>query len=139
MADLTREDSLALLRVDASAAQRRTRCLRRGTAARITCWPYQSATYFNGDDHCTNMKGGCGCTHAEQRAVLAILTSPVLHEIAGRCTLWVTLSPCTACANLCVNSLLFSKVVYLRELKHDLRGIDILRKAGIEVVKGEEL
>jgi len=33
---------------------------------------------------------------------------------------------------------LFKRVVYLRPLEHDLRGIDILRLAGIEVVKGDE-
>lgn len=128
-------DVLSQLISDAGIAESMTECHRRGTAARVSHGNEMRAASINGSAWCNGIKGNCGCLHAEVRAVLSALRDGAPQ---GQCELWVTLSPCTACANLCVSSKLFKRVVYLRPLEHDLRGIDILRLAGIEVVKGDE-
>lgn len=131
-------DVLGTIISQANFAAKTTNCLRRGTFACITRDGQIVASGINGDSHCTNLKGRCGCTHAEVRAVLSFYKHRAPIE-ERQYDLWVTLSPCTACANMCVYSQLFRKVVFLRPLLHDLNGIHILRRAGIEVVRAKEL
>ncbi len=107
-----------------------TMCLRRGTAARIVTphggfWRAMNAPVLS----CTNMVGNCGCQHAEPRVI-----AKMLHESGlppWKLTTLVTLSPCTACANLLVGLKRFDGVYWLRPLVHDLRGLRILEAAGI--------
>lgn len=124
----------ALLIADADLADRTTRCLRRGCAARALHVEFgrDVGPFFNGPStscDCTAVRGSCGCAHAEQRLVTTMLKE---HLVRRDWKLYCTLSPCAQCADLIILSGLFVEVVYLRTL-HDRRGIDKIVAAGIEI------
>ncbi len=80
-------------------------------------------------------KGSCSLAlHAEQNAILYASKNNVVIE---GCTLYVTLSPCLACARV-IYTLGIKKVFYLhsyadyKKLTSD-EGVDFLRKFGVEV------
>lgn len=80
-------------------------------------------------------KGGCSLAlHAEQNAILYAAKNNVSVEGA---TMYVTLSPCLACAKV-LYSLRIKKVVYLnsyaeyKKISSD-EGVDFLKKFGVEV------
>lgn len=82
-------------------------------------------------------KGSCSLAlHAEQNAILYASKNNV--QIEGS-TLYITLSPCIACARV-IFSLGIKKVIYLNSyaefkgLKSD-EGVDFLIKFGVEAVK----
>ena len=82
-------------------------------------------------------KGGCSLAlHAEQNAILYAAKNNVPMDGA---TMYVTLSPCLACAKV-LFSLGISKVVYkdsyaaYKKIPND-EGLDFLIKFGVEVVK----
>ncbi len=82
-------------------------------------------------------KGSCSLAlHAEQNAILYAAKNNV--EIAGS-TLYITLSPCIACARVIFTTGI-KKVYYLNSyadfkgLKSD-EGVDFLQKFGVEVVR----
>ena len=66
--------------------------------------------------------------HAEANAILKVAASTQSAEGA---TLYVTLSPCTECSKL-IHQSGIKRVVYTREYR-DTTGIELLRKAGVEV------
>lgn len=85
----------------------------------------------------TDSKGSCSLAlHAEQNAIIYALNNGM--KIDGS-TLYITLSPCLACARL-LYSAQVSKVVYLKSyaeykgLASD-EGVDFLRRFGVEVEK----
>jgi dCMP deaminase len=51
----------------------------------------------------------------------------------NNCDLYVTLSPCSSCAKLIIQSGI--KKVYYKEMYRDFTGIDILTESGIEVIQ----
>ena len=80
-------------------------------------------------------KGSCSLAlHAEQNAILYAAKSNIAIEGS---TLYVTLSPCIACARV-IFTIGIKKVYYLNSyadfkgLKHD-EGVDFLKKFGVEV------
>lgn len=82
-------------------------------------------------------KGGCSLAiHAEQNAILYAVKNSSSVEGA---TLYVTLSPCLACARI-IYSMGIRKVIYLKSyaehkgLESD-EGVDFLMKFGVEVVR----
>lgn len=82
-------------------------------------------------------KGSCSLAlHAEENAILYAVQNGT--SIEG-CTLYVTLSPCIACARI-VFSMKISKVIYLQSyaqykgLAID-EGVDFLQRFGVEVVQ----
>jgi dCMP deaminase len=82
-------------------------------------------------------KGSCSLAlHAEQNAILYATKNNVTLENA---TLYVTLSPCIACARV-IYTMGIKKVIYLdsyaayKGLPSD-EGVDFLRKFGVEVVR----
>ncbi|WP_420577799.1 deoxycytidylate deaminase [Ekhidna sp.] len=84
-------------------------------------------------------KGGCSLAiHAEQNALLYAVKNKT--EVKGA-TLYVTLSPCLACARI-IFTMGVEKVVYLKSyaehkgIPND-EGVDFLRKFGVEVEKYE--
>ncbi|MBL0051382.1 MAG: dCMP deaminase family protein [Bacteroidetes bacterium] len=85
-------------------------------------------------------KGGCSLAlHAEENAILYAAKNKM--EIAGA-TLYVTLSPCLACART-IYTLGIKKVFYLDSYAHfrgiDLdEGIDFLQRFGVEVHQYEK-
>jgi dCMP deaminase len=81
-------------------------------------------------------KGGCSLAiHAEQNAILYAVKNKTSVDGA---TLYVTLSPCLACARI-IYSMGIRKVIYLKSyaehkgLARD-EGVDFLNKFGVEVV-----
>lgn len=84
-------------------------------------------------------KGGCSLAiHAEQNALLYAVKNKT--EVKGA-TLYVTLSPCLACARI-IFTMGVEKVIYLKSyaehkgIPND-EGVDFLRKFGVEVEKYE--
>ncbi|SFC69169.1 dCMP deaminase [Flexibacter flexilis DSM 6793] len=82
-------------------------------------------------------KGSCSLAlHAEENAILYAVQNGT--SIEG-CTLYVTLSPCIACARI-VFSMKISKVIYLQSyaqykgLAID-EGVDFLQRFGVEVAQ----
>lgn len=82
-------------------------------------------------------KGSCSLAlHAEQNAILYASKNNVAIE---GCTLYVTLSPCLACARV-IYTLGIRKVIFLssyaefKGLPSD-EGVDFLRKFGVEVLQ----
>jgi dCMP deaminase len=82
-------------------------------------------------------KGGCSLAlHAEQNAILYAAKNQMALEGA---TIYVTLSPCLACAKV-LFSLGIKKVIYLdsyaeyKKIASD-EGVDFLRKFGVEVLR----
>ena len=71
--------------------------------------------------------------HAEANAITQVAKSS--NSSAGA-TLYVTASPCLECAKLIIQSGI-KRVVYSEEYRIT-DGIDLLRRAGVEVVKYEE-
>ncbi len=82
-------------------------------------------------------KGSCSLAlHAEQNAILYAAKNGSTVEGA---TIYVTLSPCLACARI-IFSMKITKVIFYKSyanfkgLKND-EGVDFLRKFGVEVVE----
>ena len=71
--------------------------------------------------------------HAEANAITKVARSGNSSEGA---TLYITDSPCMECAKLIIQSGI-RRVVYAREYRI-IDGVDLLRRAGIQVVKFEE-
>ena len=72
--------------------------------------------------------------HAEANAILK--TARSTQDISGS-TLYLTLSPCKDCSKLIIQSGI-KKIVYLEDYR-DQDGIKILRAAGIEITKINDL
>jgi dCMP deaminase len=86
-------------------------------------------------------KGSCSLAlHAEQNAILYAAKNGSAIEGA---TIYVTLSPCLACARI-IFSMKIKKVIFFKSyasykgIKSD-EGVDFLRKFGIEVVQYDKL
>ena len=84
-------------------------------------------------------KGSCSLAlHAEQNAILYAVKNKTNVEGA---TLYVTLSPCIACARI-IYTMKIEKVVYLKSyaeykgIQND-EGVDFLKKFGVQVEKYE--
>ncbi|MBP9987814.1 MAG: dCMP deaminase family protein [Bacteroidales bacterium] len=71
--------------------------------------------------------------HAEANAITKVAKS---HNSSEGATLYVTDSPCMECSKLIIQAGI-KRVVYRREYRI-VDGIDLLRKAGIEVCKYDE-
>lgn len=121
------------------AAERSTRCKRKGAAALATDAEMQAVIVaHNGPTHisCTAELGNCGCQHAEARLVMQLMRLTTLDQSWRPDILLTTLAPCVACAYLIAESGRFRTVLHLREY-HDARGAEILRRAGLEVLSLE--
>ncbi len=66
--------------------------------------------------------------HAEANAILKIAASA---QTAQGATLYITLSPCKECSKL-IHQSGIKRVVYIKEYR-DVTGVNLLRKAGVEV------
>ena len=81
------------------------------------------------DDCLCETTGKYGCVHAEINALIKCRSD------AADKVLFVTLSPCVACAAAIINAPgSFSAVYYLEEWKND-EGLKLLRKSGIKTEK----
>lgn len=81
------------------------------------------------DDCLCETAGKYGCVHAEINALIKCRSD------AADKVMFVTLSPCVACAAAIINAPgSFSAVYYLEEWKND-EGLKLLRKSGIKTEK----
>lgn len=71
--------------------------------------------------------GRCGCLHSEQNSLIKAGAA-----VPGK-VMFVTLSPCLMCAKMAVNTNVAR--VYYREGYRDPAGLDVLRRAGVEVIR----
>ena len=79
------------------------------------------------DDCLCETNGKYGCVHAEINALIKCRS-----DAEGK-VMFVTLSPCVACAAAIINAPgSFSAVYYLEEWKND-EGLKLLQKAGIKI------
>jgi deoxycytidylate deaminase len=131
----------ARLASDAEAAERATTCRRRGTMARAVVVEGEDIILLpnlvvaNGGASCLALPAGCGCPHAEQKLIVKILRDSNYAKRSDLCLL-SSLEPCEQCANLIVESGLFSRVAWLATYR-DGRGQEILRRANIFCQDGE--
>lgn len=79
---------------------------------------------------CTNVTGGCGCSHAEPRAILEAYRKgwmPGGWDVRSMKLVMVcTYSPCTNCANIINESGIIHAVCYDILTDHDKRGASLL-------------
>jgi dCMP deaminase len=82
-------------------------------------------------------KGGCSLAiHAEQNAILYAVKN---HSSVEGATLYITLSPCLACARI-IFTMRIAKVIYLNSYAEHKgiatdEGVDFLRKFGVKAEK----
>ena len=111
----------------------KTECKRKLVSAIVL--DHDAAHFFwNGPNlagECSNVVGGCGCLHAEQRAIYSMLTTYKIR--LGKMQMVVQYSPCTNCANAIILSQLFDTVYFETLTEHDPRGLEILKKNGVKV------
>lgn len=86
--------------------------------------------------HCTDVgceveAGGCtNSTHAEANAIAFAAKEGIA---TGFAELYCTHTPCIKCAQLIINSGIIR--VYTGKAYRDMRGADLLKKAGVEVIQ----
>lgn len=125
----------------AIAISKRSTCSRLQVGTVITSVDFRQvlALGYNGtatgmSNECTSdSKGGCICCHSEMNAI-----TNCTCERQAKKLVFVTYNPCITCSQLLVNLGGVQKVYYL----HDYRittGLDILKGAGIEVVKWNDV
>lgn len=71
----------------------------------------------------------CICIHAEQNA---IIQAAYLGTSTKEGTLYTTSNPCSSCAKMLINAGI-TKVVCKKD-HHDLKGLQLLKEAGIKIV-----
>ena len=134
----------------AQVVMRRADCIRGPRAAIIVKDFRIISTGYNGAPHglkncsdggclrCRNRHEGkieryqyeesCICIHAEQNA---IIQAAYLGTSTKGATIYLTLSPCSSCAKMIINSGIVR--VVCRDLHHDGGGIKLLKVAGVKV------
>jgi dCMP deaminase len=130
---------------------RRSHCIKRHVGAVLTKETRIISIGYNGPPSGTHncdeqwpdvgcprdSKGGCSLAiHAEQNAILYAVKNKTSVEGA---TLYVTLSPCLACARI-IYSMRIQKVIYLQSYAEykgitSDEGVDFLRKFGVEAIR----
>jgi dCMP deaminase len=130
---------------------RRSHCIKRHVGAVLTKETRIISIGYNGPPSGTHncdeqwpgvgcprdSKGGCSLAiHAEQNAILYAVKNKTSVEGA---TLYVTLSPCLACARI-IYSMGIQKVIYLQSYAEykgiaSDEGVDFLVKFGVEAVR----
>lgn len=111
--------------LDALCEQTPSACRRKTVHCALMDWPEIISTACNGPSQdsveCTGETGGCGCSHAEPRALM-----DCLHRRKKHLILFCKYSPCTTCANLILDSKIVRAVCYDIFTEHDPRGVEIL-------------
>lgn len=136
----------------AQIIKKRSNCLRRPYGALVVRDFRIMTTGYNGTPHgikdcidggcerCLRREKGeiksheyqesCVCIHAEQNA---IVQAAYLGTSLKGATMYSTISPCSSCAKLIINAGIIRYIYH--EKHHDGEGINLLKKAGIEVKK----
>jgi len=136
----------------AQVVKTRSNCLRRPYGALIVKDHRIVSTGYNGTPHGVKncIDGGCErclrrerneikaheyqesciCVHAEEKA---IVQAAYLGTSTKKATMYSTISPCSSCAKTIINAGIVKYIYY--ENHHDKAGINLLKKAGIDVRK----
>lgn len=117
-----------------------TSCKRKGVACATINEHGEVQWFYNGpinDDggFCSGERGNCGCIHAEFPAIQYCIWNNGYYGHEPKYQLLCNYSPCTSCANLIVVSKCISRIYYVNDTEHDMRGIKHVQRAGIEVIK----
>ncbi len=80
------------------------------------------------NDSCSNVKGKCGCVHAEINAI-----AKFNNDIAKPSLLYCTHTPCRPCASLILNCATIKGVIWSGEYR-DSEGIDLIRSTDMPTV-----
>jgi len=119
--------------------ERRSTCLRNKVGSVIVTSDMQRAlclgyngNYSGGENQCDSLEPGkCHCVHSEINSLVKA------KEDTEGCILFVTIAPCYDCAKVLINKGI-SKVIYGRAYR-SVQGIRILREAGVEVLKYDDI
>ena len=98
------------------------------------------STTFNRNEGnmCNGNEGACGCIHAEAHCIISCLqhySFDLLKHII--LTMFVTVQPCLACAQLICMGKFLDRLVYLKREDRNLAGVEYIRKAApnIEIIE----
>lgn len=116
---------------------KRSTCSRRQVGAVIVSADYRRilALGYNGspsgfNNACeSNEPGKCGHIHAEMNCVVSCVEPRVTEKY-----MYLTLSPCEICSKLIIQLGGITKVFYNEEYR-DIKGLDLLKLANIQVIK----
>ncbi len=97
---------------------------------RILSVAYNGPPTAMSNDSCRNIKGDCGCVHAEANAI-ARVDSTILHKI-----MFVTMIPCEDCANLIAQSNI--NIIYYCDEYRNSKGLDRLISCHVNVIHIEK-
>jgi deoxycytidylate deaminase len=131
-----RNKILSQLDLGEQLSLKETKCLRKGVAASLILLRNRFVIMrFNGPSRngvsCLNIKGACGCSHAEPRVLMdACRMRWEYHSAIMLCTY----SPCVNCANIILDSGIVCGVVYKIFAPHWAQANDMLRGSSISVV-----
>lgn len=125
-------------------AELQTTCKRKGVGCSLHHWEEDKfrivARKHNGPSRkghpCTNVVGGCGCSHSEPRV---IIDAKFLGYRSDSLVMVCTYSPCTNCANIIIDSRVVKGIVWDILTEHDKRGAEFLRSAMDVITKAELL
>src|SRR2546428_2189881 len=84
-----------------------------------------TAKGFPHDDCKVDQPGNCGCVHAEINALIKVRVNDPQKVV------FVTGQPCVTCAKAIINS--GASKVYYRSTYRSNEGLDVIKKAGIDV------
>jgi len=117
----------------------RSTCMRKQVGVVIVKDNRIIATGYNGvasgRPHCTECEGP-GCSNS-MHAEAGVISFCAKHGIALKdSTMYVTMNPCEACANLIINSGI-KEVVFLEQYRYSI-GIQLLESSGIKVRRPEQ-
>ena len=96
-------------------------------AKRILAIGYNGGPTPMNNNSCRNLKGDCGCLHAEQNAI-AMVDGTIRNKV-----MFVTMEPCESCANLIIQAGIMK--VYFCEEYRTHSGIVRLKDCNIIVIK----
>ncbi len=129
---------------DKDWAELQTDCRRKGVGCSLHHWKGDAFRLFSrkhngpsrGSHLCTNVTGGCGCSHSEPRVIRDALFQGYRSESL---VMVCTYSPCTNCANIIIDSGVVKGIVWDILTEHDKRGAEFLRSAMDVITKADLL
>ena len=134
------------IRISKQLAEQKTECLRKGVGCSLVSLKIDRIKVivrdYNGPSRrghkCTNVVGGCGCSHSEPRVLMKALKEGHLGLYRKKAIMVCTYSPCTNCANVIIDSGVVGGIVWSILTEHDKRGAEFLRDA-MDVLTTDQL
>lgn len=133
------------VRISKELAEHKTTCLRKGVGCTLilprikgSCIIRASNGPSRSGHKCTNVVGGCGCSHSEPRVIMKAMMSSLFCSYNQKAIMVCTYSPCTNCANIIIDSDIVEGIVWSILTEHDKRGAEFLRDA-MDVLTTDQL